>query len=365
MNDRLGEGPPVVVEVVEPPSLARRLLDVRTLLSFAFGLGLAIVVLRRMSGELGNIVAQLESADPGLYLVAFVVYYLTFPVRALRGQLLLHTVGYSRRDGVELPGLGSLSATMLLSWFANCLVPAKLGDVYRGYLLKQEAGVSFSKTMGTVLAERIVDVLLLFVLMALAATLTFHGVLPPIVWLGVQVGSALVVAVVLGLMAAHRFGAQIHARLPDRLRQHYARLAEGVLRSFTPRTLPLLLLYSLLVWGIEAGRVYFVTRALGLDRMPLALVLFVALAGALLTTLPLTPAGLGFVESGIAGVLILVDSLGIVQLGGAGESAGEVATAVAILDRSISYWSLIAVGFVAYVLVRRVWRRAAVPSRGV
>ena len=31
MNDRLGEGPPVVVEVVEPPSLSRRLLDVRTI----------------------------------------------------------------------------------------------------------------------------------------------------------------------------------------------------------------------------------------------------------------------------------------------------------------------------------------------
>jgi uncharacterized protein (TIRG00374 family) len=166
-------------------------------------------------------------------------------------------------------------------------------------------------------------------------------------------------------VAAHRFGAQIHARLPDRLRHHYARLEEGVLRSFSPRTLPLLLLYSLLVWAIEAGRVYFVTRALGLDQMPLALVLFVALAGALLTTLPLTPAGLGFVETGIAGVLVLVNDLGIVQLGGPGEGAGEVAAAVAILDRSISYWSLVVVGFVAYLLVRRVWRPTPVPSRGI
>ena len=58
---------------------------------------------------------------------------------------------------------------MFLAWFANCIVPAKLGDVYRAYLLKLNAGVSFSTTIGTILAERIIDVVVLFVLM-LAAT---------------------------------------------------------------------------------------------------------------------------------------------------------------------------------------------------
>src|SRR5205814_7231733 len=124
------------------------------------------------------------------------------------------------------------------------------------------------------------------------------------------------------------------------------------LHSF--RALPLLFGYSLLVWAVEAGRVYFITRALRLDMLPLSMVLFVALAGALLTTLPLTPAGLGFVESGIAGVLILVESLGITH--GVGK---DTATAVAILDRSISYWSLVLVGFLAYVLSKRtLWRTA-------
>lgn len=353
------DAPPPDGEPTEPPSLSRRLLNVRTILSFAFGIALAVFVLRRMSGEAGNIVAQLESADPLLYLVAFAVYYLTFPIRALRWRLLLHNVGYSEARGVTIPAWPSLAVTVLLSWFANCLVPAKLGDAYRGYLLKQGAGVSFTRTMGTILAERIVDTLLLFALMGAAAVLTFHGALPPIIQLGVEVGVVLVVLVVIGLWAVWRFGHQIHARLPLRVRHHYLRLVEGTLKSLSPRALPSLLAYSVLVWMVEAGRLYFVTLALGLSQLPLPVVLFVALAGALLTTLPLTPAGLGFVEAGIAGVLLLVDGLGITQ-----GIDGDTATAVAILDRSISYWSLIVVGFVAYVLTRRVWRTPPVAERG-
>src|SRR5581483_10331867 len=200
----------------------------------------------------------------------------------------------------------------------------------------------FSKTMGTILAERIIDTLLLFALMALAAALTFHGALPPIVQLGIELGAVLVVLVVAGLLIAHRFGHHVHARLPDRIRHHYARLEEGTLRSFSLRALPLVLLYSLLVWAVEAGRVYFVTLALGLAQLPLAVVLFVALAG------------LGFVESGIAGVLILVESLGITH-----GVSNDTATAVAILDRSISYWSLIVVGVIGYVLNQRFGQRRA------
>ena len=76
--------------------------------------------------------------------------------------------------------------------------------------------------------------------------------------------------------------------------------------------------------------------------------LFVALAAALLTTLPVTPAGLGFVETSIVGILILAANFGLAP--GVNEN---VATSVAILDRVISYWSLIVVGSILYVITRK------------
>ena len=37
---------------------------------------------------------------------------------------------------------------LFLSWFVNCLVPAKLGDLYRAYLLRANYGASISRTVG-------------------------------------------------------------------------------------------------------------------------------------------------------------------------------------------------------------------------
>ncbi len=51
---------------------------------------------------------------------------------------------------------------LFLSWFVNCLVPAKLGDLYRAWLLKGNYGGSASRTVGTVFIERIADIIVIF-----------------------------------------------------------------------------------------------------------------------------------------------------------------------------------------------------------
>ena len=47
--------------------------------------------------------------------------------------------------------INGLVEIIYLSWFVNCIVPAKLGDAYRSYLLKRNSNVAFSSTIGTIL----------------------------------------------------------------------------------------------------------------------------------------------------------------------------------------------------------------------
>src|SRR5439155_17019591 len=61
-------------------------------------------------------------------------------------------------------------------------------------------------------------------------------------------------------------------------------------------------------------------------------------ATSLLTTVPLTPAGFGFVE--IAMVYVLTEGFGLAQ---------SDAIAVAVVDRAVSVLSLIVVGAIVYV----------------
>jgi glycosyltransferase 2 family protein len=307
---------------------------------------LLAIVLPRMGVEMGDIFERLSHADRGLYLAALVFYYLTFPVRAFRWRKLLRNVGFLPNEGVRLPSIPAITEIIMLSWFANCVVPAKLGDAYRAYLLKRSAGVSFSKTFGTILAERMIDMLMLFALLAGSVLLAFRGALPAVILGIMEVGLLLVGVAIVGLVAMRTWHRKIARLVPRRFRDHYRLFTQGTLGSF--RSMPLVLTYSLASWGIEAGRLYLVCLSLGLTQLSPPIVLFVALASALLTTLPITPAGLGFVESAIVGILLLAAGFGLAP--GVDEN---VATSVAILDRTISYWSLILVGFTLYVFTRK------------
>jgi uncharacterized protein (TIRG00374 family) len=343
---------PAVEQAVEPDPLAKRFLNVRTLLSFVIGLAILAFVLSRVEVNVAEIRARLAQTNLPLFLGAIVLYYLTFPIRALRWQQLLANVGYANgdvnRDGerFRLPSVVGLAEIVLLSWFANCIVPAKLGDAYRAYLLKSAAGVSFSKTFGTILAERIIDMLLLFSLLGASVLIAFSGALPAAILSIMQAGLVLVILVVAGLLVMRNLGGVITKFVPGRFQRHYALFEQGTLGSF--QAMPLVLTYSVLGWAIEAGRLYLVCMSLGLIGLSPAIILFVALASALLTTLPITPAGLGFVESAIVGILLLAASWGLAP--GVDEN---VAASVAILDRVISYWSLIVTGVILYIVTRK------------
>jgi glycosyltransferase 2 family protein len=330
----------------EPVSLEKRFFNLRTLVSFGIAFAILFFVLQRINVDVGEIARNISGANPLYYLLAFVVYYSSFVVRALRWRLLLENVGLDKRSGYRLPSIPGLAEIIFLSWFANCIMPAKLGDAYRAYLLKQNARVSFSRTFGTILAERIIDLLLAFSVLAVTGLVAFRGVMPPVVMVGMQFSLLLVVAAIAGLVAMRHLGGLIRRFIPTRFHEYYGRLEEGTLRSF--RQLPLVLGYSVVAWTIEAGRLYFVVLSLGLVGVSFPIVLFTAVAGSLLTSLPGTPAGLGVVESVMIGVLLLAGSLGLIS--GMNES---LATSVAILDRTISYWSLVLFGLVVYLLSKK------------
>jgi uncharacterized protein (TIRG00374 family) len=327
-------------------SLERRFFNLQTLASFVISFGILYFTVTRINVDLGEIIGRVKTADPLSYSIALIVYYLSFALRAWRWGYLLRNVGFLKREGIHLPPMSGLARIVLLSWFANCVVPAKLGDAFRGYLLKEASGVSFSKTMGTVLAERIIDLLVLFGLLVVAGLRVFHGTVPESLGWMLFVGSGFVVIIVLGLVAMFKFGGIVKRLLPSRLESIYERFHEGTLLSF--QKLEIVVLITVAIWAMEIGRLWFILWSLGIHDFPLSVVIFVALASSLLTTIPMTPAGLGVVESALTGLLLLLNSVGTVR------GVDEVsALSIAFLDRTISYWSLVGIGLLVYLYTKR------------
>ncbi len=303
----------------------RRLFGWREAVSFAIPLALLALFARNVNwGEAATAVGR---ASPLFVLVALAVYYVSFPLRAWRWALLL------REGGAAVRGT-QLLRILLLGWFVNCLVPAKLGDLYRSYLVKRRFGISLSRTVGVVVAERLLDLFAVFGLLLVGGTIAFGRTIIPDLRLVYLSGALLAVLIVVGFVAIYAVAPRLARFFPAKVRRVGRLFREGVLHSF--RALPAAGPLTLLIWGAEALRLLFVLAALGLD-LPYSGIVFVAVASSLLTTVPLTPAGFGFVE--IAIVYLLTTGFGLAQ---------HDAVAVALLDRAVSVFSVIVVGGILY-----------------
>ena len=89
------------------------------------------------------------------------------------------------------------------------------------------------------------------------------------------------------------------------------------------------------------SRLLFVVESLGFRDVHLGIsgAFFVALSASLLTAIPLTPAGLGLVELGVVGILTVIYGVDATN-----------ATAITLVDRAISVFSIWIFGSIAYVL---------------
>jgi uncharacterized protein (TIRG00374 family) len=321
---------------VSPISLGQRLRQPRTILSIVVPLGIITFFLYLNRDRLSQVPDLILQANPALVLLAFLVFYTGFPLRGYRWSRLLRETGFiiGLRNSVEI---------LYLSWFVNCVVPAKLGDVYRAYLLKMNSPASLSRTFGTVFIERILDIFAIAILGLAAGFWSFRSGLPEAIKIVFILGIITIVVAAIGLFTMRNFGRRILTRLPlpPTVLELYERFEEGVFGAVGLRHLPILAFLTGLIWLTEGMRLYIVILALGFSDVELGLsgAMFVALIGSLLTAIPLSPAGLGFAQAGVIGVLTVAYGVPLAE-----------ATAITILDWAISVLSIIVFGAVLYVV---------------
>ena len=317
-------------------SLSTRLRQPRTIISILIPLAIIAVFVAINGSQLGRVPGLIAGADLRLVAVAFTIFYAGFPMRGLRWATLLRGTGIrvSTRDSTEI---------IFLSWLVNCVVPAKLGDVYRAYLLKINSGASLSRTFGTVFIERVLDLIAIALLGIAAGMWSFRNGLPQPIQVVFAIGLVVVAVLSVGLFTMRNFGRRILNELPfpPRVLELYDRFEQGVFGAIALRQLPFLGGLTVSIWMTEALRLFFVVQALGFADVELGLsgAVFVALIGSLLTAVPLSPAGLGIVEAGVVGVLTVAYGVPLAE-----------ATAIALLDRVISVFSIIVLGSIGYLV---------------
>ena len=331
-------------------SIRKRLLNWRTIVPLVIAIVALVIFAQKININPKLTWIAMRNAKVYFVLIAFIIYYFSFPIRTFRWRMLLENIGYTKENGIQLPKFWKLLEIIYVSWFANVIVPAKLGDLYRAYLLRREAGLPASRTFGTVLAERLLDLIVLLLLFIPSVIISLHENLPPQLALGLKITMVLVIVGIIGLFMLRMFPTQIGLVVPKRYRGYYYQFQEGTLGSF--RRIPSLTGLTVGVWACEALRFFFIALALNLIPGNLTHVLsaslFIALGEALLTVIPFTGGGIGLVEGGMLAMISLFTP------------NTSLALAAIVIDRAISLFSILVIGF--FIFMFTISRQASIPE---
>ncbi|MEY3683422.1 MAG: hypothetical protein RIS62_132 [Chloroflexota bacterium] len=312
--------------------LTRRSTIVALLLTVVLVVG---VVRAAGSFDLNEVATTLNRANVAWLLVALAASWATFPLRGLRWRVILSASGLtiSRRAATEI---------LTLSFWVNCVLPAKMGEVYRGWLLKHNGATSFGNAVGTVVAERLVDLATVALLGAASTFVAFGGKLPPTALALTAIALGVAAATTLLLLVARGFAAALVYALPipDAIKSGFTNAVASLRAGSGGRVIRTALPFSVAIWIGESLRLAAVAMAQGLfmvnpaaGQIGIASTIFVALVSAVLTVVPFTPAGIGIVEAGMVGILVALFGF-----------TPESAIALALLDRLVGVGSLVVFG---------------------
>ena len=112
--------------------------------------------------ELGT---QLQAAKFSWIALSMVISLASHVVRAYRWQLLLQTLGFK-------PSLLKTFIALMVGYISNLFAP-RLGEIVRCSVLRRTTGIPTSTSLGTVVAERVIDLASLIAVVSFTLATTF------------------------------------------------------------------------------------------------------------------------------------------------------------------------------------------------
>lgn len=246
---------------------------------------------------------------------AIALYALNTVIRAERWHALLHEAGAT-------PSRTDTYALTVIGYTGNNVLPARAGDAVRVVLLAPRAATTKRAVVGTLLAERLLDIAVIAVLFVVVGYAALGDVL--------HGDARLLAAIALaGLLAAA--AAFLLARRSDRARELIQPILSSTLGLRGPHG-GAMLAVTVLIWLVEAGVWWTVAAAVELHMNPREALYLVTLAS-VFALIPSGPAYAGTQDAAVA--------IGVRSVGG----SGSITVAYMAMLRFVLIVPITALGF--------------------
>ena len=306
-------------------------MEKRILWGVMFGILVYVIIMLVMdAGKLGE---QALLFPWWIFAAALGLTVINYGVRFLKWQYYLKTLGFRVGWGVSL--------NVFLAGMVMSVTPGKIGEVLKSVLLREACGIPAAQTAPIIVAERLTDLLGLFLIASLGVALFDYGRWAFFISLALVGGGVLL----LGQPRVVGWGIVQWARLPGVGKLH-VKLGEAyasMRQLLGPKVLGVTTVMSALSWSMEGVAFYWFMLGLNAPGASLFKAMFIFSMTTILGAVSFLPGGLGVTEGGmIAGLKLL----------GVFEDTASAALATYLI-RFATLWFGVLLGFVALLLFKR------------
>ena len=264
-----------------------------------------ILVYLSMRGvEYKQILKGLQSANYTFLIPAIVLFLSLSFLRSLRWGVIL--------SPLEEIGQRKLYPITCIGFMAIALIPMRIGEVVRPYLISTKSKIPLSSSLATIFVERVLDgITLLTILLVVIFGSTVPG------WL-IKVGQSFLITfiVLVSLMLFLMFRKDLvmrvirplFSKLPEKISSKMETLIESFVQGFriisSAKRLMYTIFLSLLIWVFSALAIYSLYRFQGL-HLPLISSFVVLVVTVIGISLPTAPGFLGNFQFGCIMALLI------------------------------------------------------------
>jgi glycosyltransferase AglD len=246
---------------------------------------------------------------PEYFVVAVAICLCAWWLRGWRYHSILKSLNYAI-------GVTVSTACIFVSQTVNLVVPARLGDFVRVFILKHEYNTTYSEGVSSLVVERVFDIFTVALLGALSLFFVLNA--PP--WFTTIIIVALAAGLIffVFLMFVGKFSSE----------NKYITIILNMLHdikraSLSIRSIAVLGTSSIIIWLLDILVCYAVVGMFE-QQIPFAIIVLAVVIGNLVKAVPLTPGGMGTYEASLA-----------ITFGLAGGVSATSAILIAVIDHLI------------------------------
>ena len=268
--------------------------------------------------------------------IAILLLILSCFPRALRWKLLI--------SPLESISFHHVFAATMIGYFGNGVMFFRLGEILKAFALSKGNNITISQAFGTVVAERILD--LLMVIFIFALTFSYFPMEDEKFKIGIVFSISFVFLLVILILVAHKLNLLeklsnfdiFSSKLGQKIISIMTKLFEGIVAVLKNNNISLIILSSVSIWVIYFYIGVIVLRAcdipLGYGEAGVLLVISSFILG-----IPSLPGAAGTLDAGVKYALVLIFNIPTAK-----------ALTYSIISHAVSYFPLLIVGFVYFLI---------------